>query len=269
MKAYAGRDRTRALRSSPGGPSASAREPWLEITDDDVHAGLEQLRSEPPRVYMGHDDQGRKVHHWKRKPKSAGDHQPLPRGAHGALHLGDQEARAPRGWETPRSKIERTPEKNGRARFLTPEERERLLEACRASAWRRLYLLVLMAITTGARRGELLALTWGDINLERRIAHVRDSKNGEPRVLPLVPAAVVDELARFQLERRRRARLPVEDEEQRAARSSSPPGSRRSRTRDRASASTTCATPSPPTSPRRARASSRSPRPWATASSRW
>jgi integrase len=57
-----------------------------------------------------------------------------------------------------------------------------------------------MAITTGARRGELVALTWGDINLERRVALVQSSKNGEPRVLPLVPAAV-DELARFQRDR--------------------------------------------------------------------
>jgi integrase len=210
-----------------------------------------------------------RLHHWKRKPKSAGDHQPLPRGADGALHLGDQAPASAARLGKPREQ-DRAHARKERPRALPlAAERERLLAACRASAWRRLYLLVLMAITTGARRGELVALTWGDINLERRVAHVQDSKNGEPRVLPLTPAAV-DELARFQLERAERARLPRKTSETASrAQFEYRPGSPRSREprRSRSSASTICATRSPPTSPRRARASSRSPRPSATASS--
>ena len=54
-----------------------------------------------------------------------------------------------------------------------------------------------MALTTGARRGELLGLLWRDVDLNRANAFVHSSKNGEPRVLPLVPA-VVTELKRFQ-----------------------------------------------------------------------
>ena len=102
---------------------------------------------------------------------------------------------APRGWENPAHLVERAPERNARTRFLTADERARLLEACRASAWPRLYLLVLMAITTGARRGELLALTWADVDREHAGAHVRETKNGDPRVLPLAPH-VLEELAR-------------------------------------------------------------------------
>jgi len=43
-------------------------------------------------------------------------------------------------------------------RYLTPEQ-QRLLDAAKQSVWDKLYLLVLMAVTTGARRSELLKLT--------------------------------------------------------------------------------------------------------------
>ena len=52
-----------------------------------------------------------------------------------------------------------------------------------------------MAITTGARQGELLRLKWSDIDFSARRAYVYQSKNGEPRVLPFVDS-VIDELTR-------------------------------------------------------------------------
>lgn len=76
-------------------------------------------------------------------------------------------------------------ENNKRVRFLSEKERKALLTACRASEWNRLYLLVSMAITTGARKSELLRLTWADIDFKTRRAYVSTSKNGDPRVLPL------------------------------------------------------------------------------------
>ena len=42
-----------------------------------------------------------------------------------------------------------------------------------------------MAITTGARKGELERLKWSDIDFDRGLANVHQTKNGEPRVLPL------------------------------------------------------------------------------------
>ena len=39
-------------------------------------------------------------------------------------------------------------------------------------------------------------LTWADVDLDDAVAHVSTTKNGQPRVLPLVPA-VVEELKRF------------------------------------------------------------------------
>lgn len=45
-----------------------------------------------------------------------------------------------------------------RERVLNDEERTKLLAACRESSWDKLYLLVILAMTTGARRGELMKL---------------------------------------------------------------------------------------------------------------
>jgi integrase len=75
-------------------------------------------------------------------------------------------------------------------------ERKRLLVACGKAAWPKLYLLVLIAITTGARRGELLGLRWNDIDFERQTAYVQTTKNGQPKVLPLTND-VVKELTKF------------------------------------------------------------------------
>src|SRR5262249_7524331 len=103
---------------------------------------------------------------------------------------------APKGYVHPCRSVERRTEHNERTRFLSDEERSRLLEACRASAWPKLYLLVLAALTTGARKGELVGLRWADVDLDRAEALVGRTKDGDPRVLPLVPA-VVEELKRF------------------------------------------------------------------------
>lgn len=88
------------------------------------------------------------------------------------------------------------PENPPKERFLSPTEQKALLNTARASHWDRLYLLVLMALTTGARRGELLKLTWLDIDPAQKTATLRKTKNGKPRLLPLVPP-VVEELMKF------------------------------------------------------------------------
>lgn len=94
--------------------------------------------------------------------------------------------------------LERLPESRGRKRFLSDEEREALLEACKQSKDARLYPLVVLALSTGARRGELLELRWSDLDLERGAAVLRDTKNGETRAVPVTGLAseVVGELGR-------------------------------------------------------------------------
>jgi integrase len=92
----------------------------------------------------------------------------------------------------PVKNIRSLPENNARTRYLSNDERSRLFKASRSSQWGKLYLLVLLAITTGARRGELLGLEWKDIDFDRRLAHIKTTKNGEPKVLPLTENVMVE-----------------------------------------------------------------------------
>jgi integrase len=86
--------------------------------------------------------------------------------------------------------ISKKKEARGRVRFLSDEERDALLAACKESEWPQLHALVLLAISTGARRGELIHLKWADIDLKKNRATVHETKNGEPRTLPLVGKAL-------------------------------------------------------------------------------
>lgn len=67
-------------------------------------------------------------------------------------------------------------------RYLSDGEREALLTACKASSWTKLYLLVLLGITSGMRKSEMMNLTWGDIDFNKQLATLQDTKNGDPRV---------------------------------------------------------------------------------------
>lgn len=86
--------------------------------------------------------------------------------------------------------ISKRKESRGRVRFLTDDEREALLVACASSGWKPLQALVMLAISTGARRGELINLKWADVDLKAARATVHETKNGDPRVLPLVGKAL-------------------------------------------------------------------------------
>ena len=87
------------------------------------------------------------------------------------------------GWlETnPVRKVGRLKEPKGRVRYLTEKERERLLKAVKEVDHPHLYLIVLIALTTGARRNEILGLRWRNVDLGRRRAVIEDTKNNEKR----------------------------------------------------------------------------------------
>lgn len=88
--------------------------------------------------------------------------------------------------------VKKPPAPYGRNRVLTTIEEERLLEAL-APVGRRsreMLPLVKLALQSGMRRGELLALRWEDIDLDVRTAYLPTSKNGHPRLVPLSTAAV-------------------------------------------------------------------------------
>src|SRR3712207_8137699 len=64
--------------------------------------------------------------------------------------------------------------------------------------------LVMLAIETSMRRGELLALRWEHVDLERRVAHLPRTKNGSSRDVPLSTRAVRSEERRVGKECRSR-----------------------------------------------------------------
>ena len=101
---------------------------------------------------------------------------------------------AVREWEwldtSPCSRVRRPAEPRGRVRYLDDDERRSLLAACQRSADPRLYLLVVLALSTGARQGELMGLRWRDIDLNAGAAVLHHTKNGERRRLPFAGLAL-------------------------------------------------------------------------------
>lgn len=77
--------------------------------------------------------------------------------------------------------------KNERIRYLSDKERKDLLKACKDSESKQLYPIVVFALSTGARKGEIMNLTLGDIDLVRNQATLRETKNRETRSVPIVP----------------------------------------------------------------------------------
>lgn len=104
------------------------------------------------------------------------------------------------GWldDSPMRKIKKLKEPKGRVRFLSDEERDSLLKACKTSTNLYLYTIVVLALSTGARKMELLTLNWKDVDLNRGIITLHETKNGERRILPLTGHALdlIKELAR-------------------------------------------------------------------------
>lgn len=93
------------------------------------------------------------------------------------------------------------PENEPRKRWLKElDERKTLLEACKAADYE-LYLCVLMALTTGARKSEILGLTWKNTDLENKAIYFLDTKNGEDRTIP-IPDLLFNELKHFRDEKK-------------------------------------------------------------------
>lgn len=191
MAQYAGRDMTRGQRLSA----------WLvmigdftleQVDSDLMHAGRNELATKPPLVFVGLDHQGKQIFRVKARAK-------LKTGAtlnrymvaiSGVFTWAIEQRLTPKGWVHPCRGIKRLPESDGRVRFLDADERKRLFDACRASQYPRLYALALMAMKTGARRGELLSMTWRQVDLDKGLASLGKTKNGDRRTLVLLPDVI-------------------------------------------------------------------------------
>jgi integrase len=96
------------------------------------------------------------------------------------------------GWldASPMHKVRKLKAPRGRVRFLSDDERERLLAACKMSKNKSLYTIVVLALATGARQQEILALHWPDVDLKRGTLTFHETKNGERRAVPLTGYAL-------------------------------------------------------------------------------
>lgn len=91
------------------------------------------------------------------------------------------------GWldDSPMRKVTKPKEPRGRVRFLTDDERNRLIAACNSSDNKFLLPAVILALATGMRKSEIMNLTWDDVDFDRGRITLHQTKNGERRGVPL------------------------------------------------------------------------------------
>ena len=95
----------------------------------------------------------------------------------------------------PVDRVKMPPSSPARNRRLEDGEFERLEEAARQTKNPHIWPVIVFAIETGMRRGEILGLHWEHVDLDRRIAYLPLTKNGSSREVPL-SAKAVEVLAR-------------------------------------------------------------------------
>lgn len=78
---------------------------------------------------------------------------------------------------------------NRRERRLKEGDFEKLLQAARTRQNPLIEKVIIFAIETAMRRGEILDLCWDQVDLKRRSATILESKNGYSRTIPLTPVA--------------------------------------------------------------------------------
>jgi integrase len=92
--------------------------------------------------------------------------------------------------DTPMRKVKKPTEPRGRVRFLDDDERAKLLNACKKSPNKFLYPCVVLALATGMRQAELMGLKWQDVDLQRGVIILHETKNGERRRVPVAGLAL-------------------------------------------------------------------------------
>lgn len=101
-----------------------------------------------------------------------------------------------RDWGLPLAKnvvklVRRPVIRNERSRRLSGDEEQRLLDGCDDGQTPYLKTLLILAIETGMRRGEILGLQWADVSHNRRVITLAMTKNGSGREVPLSTRAFV------------------------------------------------------------------------------
>ena len=82
-------------------------------------------------------------------------------------------------------RVSKPKEPRGRVRILADEERQALLKACNESDNPHLHDVVVLALSTAARKGELRNLEWRHVDFDQRRIVLDKTKNGDRRVIPI------------------------------------------------------------------------------------
>ena len=85
----------------------------------------------------------------------------------------------------PVDRVKMPPSSPARDRRLEVGEFERLEEAAKQTKNPHIWPVIVFAIETGMRRGEILGLRWEHVDLDRRIVYLPLTKNGRSREVPL------------------------------------------------------------------------------------
>jgi len=87
--------------------------------------------------------------------------------------------------ENPVKKVQPVRVDNQKTEFLTDEEADRLLKILEEWPCRESAAFVKFAMFSGLRRGEIIKLTWDDVDFERGMVTLRDPKGGKTQTVPL------------------------------------------------------------------------------------
>jgi integrase len=78
-------------------------------------------------------------------------------------------------------KVKLLEENNRRLRFLSKEECQSLIESCNIN----IRDIVIIALNTGMRKGEILSLKWDNVDLTHGFILLNETKNGDRREIPI------------------------------------------------------------------------------------
>ncbi len=124
------------------------------------------------------------LQHFKKKGASASSLNKISACISKALNLA-----VDRKWIDRKPKLEWIPTKNGRLRYLIDEEEAYLIQRLSEKNEHECKDFFLFLLDSGLRRGEALRVTCRDIDLVKGTVSVWDTKNGDPRTVPLTSRA--------------------------------------------------------------------------------
>ena len=109
-----------------------------------------------------------------------------------ALHTAIQFGVKPLKWiaVNPVNEVDKLKEPPGRTRFLSSDELNRLVNACKLSQNPYLFAIVIIGLATGARRDEIRQMKWADVGPDFSFITLPKTKNGDIRSAHLTGVAL-------------------------------------------------------------------------------